>query len=232
MKYWTPDEIAYLREHVDNCSDEVLGLIFGVSATAVKGTRKRNEIKRADDGKFKKGHTPANKGQSMPANVYAKAKRTMFKKGQIPHNKKAVGEIWQYRESSGRLVNMIKPADDQKAVYHSRYVWERAYGPIPKGMYVSHKDGNSLNDALDNLELLTMSENLEKNNRKTVLIAGEAIELRSASDIQLARQLLGKQGWGMSNEDVKNLIEEHPQLIELYKTKRALTQKIKDQNHD
>jgi hypothetical protein len=39
-----------------------------------------------------------------------------------------------------------------------RYIWEKQNGEIPKGMHIHHKDGNSLNNTLGNLELVTTKE--------------------------------------------------------------------------
>ncbi|MCJ7747890.1 MAG: HNH endonuclease [Desulfobacterales bacterium] len=36
----------------------------------------------------------------------------------------------------------------------SRWIWEQAYGPIPKGYDVHHKDEDKENDTLENFELL------------------------------------------------------------------------------
>jgi len=39
-----------------------------------------------------------------------------------------------------------------------RYIYEMHYGEIPKGYEIHHKDGNKLNNNIDNLEILTKSE--------------------------------------------------------------------------
>lgn len=39
-----------------------------------------------------------------------------------------------------------------------RAIWEAAHGPIPKGWHVHHKDGDHLNNALENLECLPPSD--------------------------------------------------------------------------
>lgn len=42
-----------------------------------------------------------------------------------------------------------------------RLVWERAYGPIPEGMVIHHKNYNKHDNSLSNLELLTYEEHNE-----------------------------------------------------------------------
>jgi hypothetical protein len=44
-----------------------------------------------------------------------------------------------------------------------RLIWEQAYGPMPKGTIIIFKDKNRRNFALDNLEAITLKENMERN---------------------------------------------------------------------
>ena len=48
----------------------------------------------------------------------------------------------------------------------SRYVYEQAYGTIPKGHKVIFADGNNRNFDLDNLVLVSNAEELIMNKRK------------------------------------------------------------------
>lgn len=41
-----------------------------------------------------------------------------------------------------------------------RLIWEKAYGPIPKGHHIHHKDGNRLNNSIENLECISHEEHL------------------------------------------------------------------------
>ncbi len=54
-----------------------------------------------------------------------------------------------------------------KWVLYQRYLWEQIYGSIPKGMLIAFKDNDPLNCALENLEMISRIENLQRNeNRK------------------------------------------------------------------
>lgn len=43
-----------------------------------------------------------------------------------------------------------------------RAVWESAFGPIPKGCHIHHKDHDALNNLIENLECLPKNEHLAK----------------------------------------------------------------------
>ena len=55
-------------------------------------------------------------------------------------------------------------AENNKKVstsYH-KFIWEAFNGPVPNGMTIDHIDDNPSNNRLDNLQLLTMGQNLSK----------------------------------------------------------------------
>lgn len=63
---------------------------------------------------------------------------------------------------AGRIYR-IWPAERYFAVGGSRLhrdVWRSAFGPIPAGCHIHHRDGNSANNALSNLECLPAREHL------------------------------------------------------------------------
>lgn len=45
-------------------------------------------------------------------------------------------------------------------VYLHRWIWEQENGKIPEGHIVHHKDENTLNNNIDNLELMTRTEHI------------------------------------------------------------------------
>lgn len=54
----------------------------------------------------------------------------------------------------------------QRRMYLHRYLWEKAFGKIPEGYEIHHKDWNKRNNDLDNLEMLTVSEHRERHNNE------------------------------------------------------------------
>lgn len=56
----------------------------------------------------------------------------------------------------------IKVAEPNEWVLLSRWVWEQANGPIPLGKGIHHKDEDKLNDSLENLELVSKAEHLDR----------------------------------------------------------------------
>jgi hypothetical protein len=111
---------------------------------------------------FQKGQAPPNKGQKMSKDLYQKVAHTMFKKGSKPMNTQPIGTIHQRSDKSGKMYLYIKLADSNWQLLN-RYTWEQYHGPIPKGLIVAYKDGNYLNNDINNLMLLTKKENMARN---------------------------------------------------------------------
>jgi hypothetical protein len=111
---------------------------------------------------FQKGQAPPNKGQKMSTEVYQKVAKTMFKKGTVPPNTQPIGTIHQRRDTGGKMYQYIKLADSEWQLLN-RYTWEQHNGPIPKGMVVVYKDGDYLNNDINNLLMITKKENMARN---------------------------------------------------------------------
>jgi hypothetical protein len=157
-------------ERTQDLADE-LGLTYYQLANKAfsMGIKKSEEFKNSDKSgrhnlieggkahRFKKGNIPQNKGKKMPENMYEKCKATMFKKGNRPSNWKPDGTI---NERDGYLY--YKLSDSNWILYHHK-IWKDANGPVPKGSVIRFKDGNRMNCILDNLELVSMVDNMKKN---------------------------------------------------------------------
>ncbi|RKW32704.1 MAG: HNH endonuclease [Lachnospiraceae bacterium] len=165
MIRYTKEEREFLVEYIPGHTaaevSEKFIKKFGrhISTNQVIYFRKNNNINCGIDTRFKKGHIPVNKGKKMSAETYAKASKTMFKKGQKPQNYRVVGS--ERINVDGYIE--IKVKDPGKWKLKHRVIWEEHNGKIPKGMIVIFKDNNPLNCSLDNLMLISKDENLKIN---------------------------------------------------------------------
>lgn len=184
-KVWTAKEKQLLRRlYPDTAGREIAERIgrpltqvyqaaarFGLEKSAEYIARLKAEAsaKLKASGKahrFPKGHAPANKGLRRPGFAPGRMASTQFKKG---HRAGAAQAKWcpigtVKMNGDGYLRRKI--ADEPESIagkgasstnweFVHRRVWEDAHGPIPDGYRIWWKDGNHLNCALENLELLS-----------------------------------------------------------------------------
>ena len=112
--------------------------------------------------RFQKGNKPHNKGAKMPEHIYDRVKPTMFKKGSKPHNTQPIGTINFRTDKEGRTYAYIKIKDSDWRLMH-RVVWEQHNGSIPPGHVVRFKDGNTMHWDINNLEMIDMRNNMDRN---------------------------------------------------------------------
>lgn len=166
-KLFPPEIEGYILEnHEGNgpkAMTEMLNGRFGTAYTTqqVKSYYGNHGINSGTDGRFRKGHTPSNKGMRMPPGTYEKVRGTMFKKGNAPHNTLGVGAEVKTKDGYIR----VKVAEPNKWELKHRLIWRRAYGEIPDGYTVGFKDGDKANLSPDNLILMSRVELLELTRR-------------------------------------------------------------------
>lgn len=154
---YSPAEIAWLRE---NCTlpigDYHAAFVeaFGradVTAAHLHGLRKREGWRTGRTGKFEPGQAPANKGKPCPEGQggrHPNARRTQFRKGQLPHNTKHLGHERINRDGYTEIsVAETNPHTgyERRYVHKHVHLWEAANGPVPDGMVLKCLDGNRLN---------------------------------------------------------------------------------------
>ena len=120
-------------------------------------------------GQFVKGQTSFNKGKKwseyMSEEGQKNSRKTTFKKGNIPANRRPIGSE-RIDKRDGILIKFRDGYKTRNWMPKSRYVYEQAYGTIPKGHKVIFADGNNRNFDLDNLVLVSNAEELIMNKRK------------------------------------------------------------------
>lgn len=118
-----------------------------------------------NNGHFKKGSIPANKGTKGLTG----ANKTSFAKGSVPASTRKVGTISTRKDKNERPYMHIKVAVPNKWQMLHVYIWETKHGKIPKGYCVIFKDKDTLNPRLDNLMLVSRAE-LARLNQKYAYI--------------------------------------------------------------
>jgi hypothetical protein len=163
----------FLLKPVKRLADEV-GCTYG----RIMRFLKKNSLEipkalieqRKLDSRKKKGDVPFNKGKKqtdyMTTDAIKRTKKTRFKKGNEPHNTnpKGNGAIVTRQDTSGRSYKYIRIKTGVWDLYH-RIVWEKANGKIPDNHLVVFKDDNTENTTIENLELITMTENMYRNSK-------------------------------------------------------------------
>lgn len=110
-------------------------------------------------GQFKPGQTSWNKGVKglhlSPA--------TEFKKGRQSLRKMPIGSVTiRQRKRDKKPRAWVKIAEPNIWRERAKVVWEDARGPLPKGYVIHHRDRDTLNDALHNLQALTRAEHINE----------------------------------------------------------------------
>jgi hypothetical protein len=176
--FWTEKDDDYVRNHYENTRTEDIAKALGKSIRAVYqraygfGLKKSQEflqspacgimVKGSQLGvktRFKKGQEAWNKGLK---GLKLSPGHTCFEKGHLPHNTKNDNDTSIRINKEGRSTMYIR-VELGKWIPLQYYNWIKIYGPIPKKHVLACKNGDRLNCDPSNWELLTMTENMKRN---------------------------------------------------------------------
>jgi hypothetical protein len=125
------------------------------------GLRRGNNVGATT--RFGAGHVPANKGLRRPGYSPGRMASTQFKPGQKPHTWKPIGTTRLSKD--GYLQRKVSdtgyPPRDWVGVHI--LTWQKKHGPVPKGFAVAFKDRDRTHISLDNLELISRRELMQRN---------------------------------------------------------------------
>ena len=162
---WTKDMVDFVIANNKGKTQKELAELVSknfhkeINDKQIKAIRGRLKLDSGLTGRFEKGHVPPNKGRKgyhTPG-----SEKGWFKKGQTPWNHVNVGdEAWT---SDGYL--KVKIAEPNRWKQKHVLVWEQHNGKVPAGFMITFKDQNHANCSIENLTLITKSENAIMNNQ-------------------------------------------------------------------
>lgn len=158
---YTDEERRFFEEFVPGHSYMEIQKAFidrfgwDITLSQIKGYIGRNRLNTGRTGRFVKGQIPPNKGKKMSPECYEKCKATMFQKGNMPNNHRPVGSE---RITKDGYIE-IKVEEPSKWMLKHRYIWEQKHGKIPDKHILIFRDNDKTNIALDNLLLISRSQN-------------------------------------------------------------------------
>lgn len=179
MKHkYSAEEERWLIENVKGITLKELTERFNkkfnvnLSEKAIAGRKNKLNISSGiAGGQFQKGHKSFNKGlkwdEYMPKESQEKSRKTVFKKGSIPPNRKEIGS--ERLDSDGYVLVKVQDGHLNKnwKLKH-RLIWESMYGNIPTGYKIMFADGDKTNCDIENLILVSNTEELIMNQNKLV----------------------------------------------------------------
>jgi hypothetical protein len=181
-RFWTEGEIARLLQlypdHPTSCIAQILhrkiraiwakakelGIVKSKEAIR-EHFRSKPISARFRATQFKKGQTPANKGVRRPGWARGRMCETQFKKGQLNGRAANSGRLSAASSRTPKDFCTSKCASWNPNVWPmlSHYLWEQHKGPIPPGHIVAYKDRDRNHCVIENLELISLRENMRRN---------------------------------------------------------------------
>lgn len=183
---YTNEQIEWIKQNYPLYSRKETIELFNekfnmnLSMSTFEGIRRHYHILCGRSGKFKKGQIPPNKGRPitewMSEEGIKNSSKTRFKKEDPSFNNSNHNEVPIGTESVTKdgyiLVKLDRPYPHSINKSHPNwvlkqvYVYEQAYGTIPKGHKLVFLDGNRQNCELSNLQLVSNDVHLRMNHNR------------------------------------------------------------------
>ncbi|MDR1080846.1 MAG: HNH endonuclease [Deltaproteobacteria bacterium] len=167
--FYSESDIAFVREKCNVMTDEELARHFTgrfgspVTLRAIRNMRKRYGIKRdpkpnytEEELDFLRTSYPAMPWQELVATFTARfGPRPQGLLREVCHNRLGICRAVGTEQIICRwgFPRAIVKTEHSNFKWKSSIVWEEANGPVPKGAYIVHLDGDTLNCEPDNLAL-------------------------------------------------------------------------------
>ena len=197
QKRFTDSEIQYVRNHFRTMSYAEIGSILGRSDDTIKNFCFRNGMKRSPQ--------EAKLIQDRCTSI------TRFKPGNMPHNTREDFEIYTRSPHRGITYKFIKIANGKPVMLHI-HEYEKVNGPVPEGMILRSKSGDTLDCSPGNWEPISRQEHLHKNSTGRI----------NLEDRYIATILSRK------NTKLRKALIEMPEILELKRNQLKLKRTLNE----
>jgi len=222
----TKKEDLFLKRNYMKLPEKRMADILGRSDVFIRTRLNKLKLKKPrwliekfiQDSRIKPGNVSFNKGKKqkdyMSKEAIERTKATRFKKGETNHNELYDGAITIRHNHKERGEKPHKYIRISKGVWRELqiYNWEKKYGPIPKGLILACRNGDTLNCKPSNWYLMSKKDNVLRNSSSLRLTDG-----------YVAFTIVGKNGMHLYNDVIKN-----KELIEAKRLHLKLNRKIKE----
>ena len=114
------------------------------------------------------------KGTTVPSEVRARISKTMTGQPKTLGHRRNMGLrqqgnknlLWSATGWGVKRAYYFVRILSGKYINHARAVWVQANGPLPSELMIHHRDGDSFNDSLENLEAMTRSQHTRLHKRE------------------------------------------------------------------
>lgn len=201
MEYWTREQIDFLQAYYPIMGDVEMAELFNQMYPKEKGWTKKHIEKKRRYLKLKR--TKEQIAEIKQRNVHqGRFSINHWKRWKGQGREQGELAVWKYH--TGTPVVVIKWSGGRFFGIYDTWAhinWMLHYGPIPEGMNIIHKDGDTLNCDISNLQMLSNADNSRRNAAKSIhelsdnyikgLLAPKAPELKELIPpelIELKRQ--------------------------------------------
>ena len=149
-KHWTETELEFIKRNYKMFTTQQLADMIGKSFSATSHMKARLNLSKGFTfkGKYNRNEEHRKKMSSV------KEGKDPFSGDKILRKRQADKLRTGWKREDGYKGSSI----NGRSELEHRRVWRKAFGEIPKGFHIHHKNGDKKDNRLENLELISASE--------------------------------------------------------------------------
>lgn len=207
---WTDADKETLSENFQTHTCKQIAAMIGCTEAAVKKMRKALGIKKTKESLSK---------------IYSRPNTGQFSKGTLPKNTLQDQAITERKDAKGNVYKWIRISLGKWQPLHI-YNWIAAGNTITPGHVLAFKNGNTCDPDVNNLELISRSENLKRNRRQYLSETEHRKSARSViKEIEKANKKALRQAVKRDLQNMRNIVKEMQSILKKESSNKAKSPK-------